>query len=106
MRLRFMGRATFWAWGGWPTGFGNGCMGTRLTSTSIGILILRMFVWRLAGCALLGARKILLALTPWRLKKPSRLRLPATPRRLLSFTLLGGCIPICRFNIFLTWFRD
>src|ERR1039457_4034511 len=106
MRVSLMGRATFLSWDGWAPWFGNGGGGTRLTSTSIAISILRMFAWRLAGCVLLGARRILLALTPWRLKKPSRRPLPATPRRLLSFTLLGGCILICRFNIFLTWFRD
>ena len=76
-------------------------MATRLTSTSIAISILRMFAWRLAGCALLGGRKILLALTPWRLKKPSQTAASGYTEAVTEFHIVGGLHPDLPFQYFL-----
>jgi len=76
-------------------------MATKLTSTLIAISILQMFAWRLAGCALLGARKTLRALTLWRLKKPSRRPLPAYTEAVTEFHIVGGLHPDLPFQYFL-----
>ncbi len=60
-----------------------------------------MFAWRLAGCALLGARKILQALTLWRLKKLSQTAASGYTEAVTEFHIVGGLHPDLPLQYFL-----
>ena len=102
MRLRFIRTGDILAVGvAGQLGFGNGGMGTRLTSNGQSAYQSHeMFVWPLAGVCAFGRKKDTPGAYTMALEAFARRRLRVTPRRSREFHIVGGLHPDLPFQIF------